>query len=77
MKEYQILTDIPEVTFNVMGVSEDEAKDLADQLLSTCQVKVRQVDETIHENKNMQQVTACVDCGVNEAWPEYLCAKCR
>lgn len=44
MKEYRIFTDIPEVTFNVMGVSEDEARDVADQLLGTCDItKIEEV----------------------------------
>ena len=38
MMEYRIVTDIPEVTFNVMAVSENEAREVADQLLGTCDI---------------------------------------
>ena len=45
MKEYRIVTDIPEVTFNVMGVSENEAREVADQLLGTCEItKIEEVE---------------------------------
>jgi hypothetical protein len=45
MKEYRIVTDIPEVTFPVMGVSEDEAREVADQLLGTCEItKIEEIE---------------------------------
>ena len=45
MKEYRIVTHNPEVTFNVMGVSEDEAREVADQLLGTCEItKIEEIE---------------------------------
>jgi hypothetical protein len=45
MREYKIITDIPEVTFNVLGVSEEEAREIADQILGACEITgVQEVD---------------------------------